>query len=46
MAEYEYRGYSIVAMENQFLRVVIAAGKGTDILEFQYVAQLHRSPSL
>ena len=36
MAEYEYRGYSIVAMENQFLRVVIAAGKGTDILEFQY----------
>ena len=36
LAEYEYRGYSIVAMENQFLRVVIAAGKGTDILEFQY----------
>ena len=36
LTEFEYHGYSMVAMENRFLRIVIAAGKGTDILEFLY----------
>ena len=36
VTEFEYRGYSMVAMENRFLRVAIAAGKGTDIVEFLY----------
>ena len=36
VTEFEYRGYSMVALENRFLRVVVAAGKGTDIVEFIY----------
>jgi len=36
LTEFEYRGYRMVAMENRFIRVAIAAGKGTDILEFLY----------
>jgi len=36
LTEFEYRGYPMVAMENRFVRVVIAAGKGTDIIEFLY----------
>ena len=36
VTEFEYRGYPMVAMENRFLRIVIAAGKGTDIVEFLY----------
>jgi hypothetical protein len=36
LTEYEYRGYRMLAMENRFIRVVVAAGKGTDILEFLY----------
>jgi len=36
VTEFEYRGYPMVTMENRFLRVVIAAGKGTDIIEFLY----------
>jgi galactose mutarotase-like enzyme len=34
--EFEFRGYAMVALENRFLRIVLAAGKGTDILEFLY----------
>ncbi len=36
VTEFEYRAYPMVAMENRFLRIVIAAGKGTDIVEFLY----------
>jgi hypothetical protein len=36
VTEFEYRGYAMVALENRFLRVVVAAGKGTDIVEFLY----------
>ncbi len=36
ISEFEYRGYAMVALENRFLRIVIAAGKGTDIVEFLY----------
>lgn len=36
VSEFEYRGYAMVAMENRFLRIVVAAGKGTDIVEFLY----------
>jgi hypothetical protein len=36
LTEYEYRGHAMIAMENRFIRVAIAAGKGTDILEFLY----------
>ena len=36
VTEFEYRGYAMVALENRFLRVVVAAGKGTDIVEFVY----------
>jgi hypothetical protein len=36
VTEFEYRGYPMIAIENRFLRVVIAAGKGTDIVEFLY----------
>jgi galactose mutarotase-like enzyme len=36
LTEFEFHGYAMLAMENRFLRVVIAAGKGTDILEFLY----------
>ncbi|HXN21724.1 MAG TPA: DUF4432 family protein [Candidatus Dormibacteraeota bacterium] len=34
--EFVYRGHRCLSLENQFLRIVIAAGKGTDILEFLY----------
>ncbi len=34
--EFDYRGYRMVALENRFIRVVVAVGKGTDILEFLY----------
>ena len=36
ITEFEYHGYPMVALENRFLRVVVAAGKGTDIVEFLY----------
>jgi len=36
LTEFEYRGYAMVSLENRFLRIVIAAGKGTDIVEFLY----------
>jgi hypothetical protein len=36
ITEFEYRGYAMVALENRFLRIAIAAGKGTDIVEFLY----------
>jgi hypothetical protein len=36
LTEFEYRGYAIVSLENRFLRIAIAAGKGTDIVEFLY----------
>ncbi|MFB3905765.1 MAG: DUF4432 family protein [Acidobacteriota bacterium] len=39
ITEYTYRGYAMVALENRFLRVAIAAGKGTDIVEFLYKPQ-------
>jgi hypothetical protein len=36
VTEFVYRGYPMVALDNRFLRIVIAAGKGTDIVEFLY----------
>ncbi len=36
ITEFEYHGYAMVTLENRFLRVTIAAGKGTDIIEFLY----------
>lgn len=39
LTEYMYRGYPMVALENRFLRVSVAAGKGTDIIEFLYKPQ-------
>lgn len=36
VTEFEYRGYAMIALENRFLRIVVAAGKGTDIVEFLY----------
>jgi hypothetical protein len=36
LREYLFRGLKTVVLENQFLRVVILADKGTDIYEFLY----------
>jgi len=36
ITEFIYHGYAMVALDNRFLRIVVAAGKGTDIVEFLY----------
>jgi hypothetical protein len=36
IVEFQYHGYRMVALENRFLRIVIAADKGTDVVEFLY----------